>query len=183
MAIKSNGNEISDEIKELLKKENEDIEPKIKDDTNNNENHIKLVEQIIKLSNEYTELEEYLGSLSTKLSDIDKFLDDLLHYVENKDFTQSQALKFVNLLKKKRKERRIIKKDLVIRDEFLNKKGKFDNYGNRQLFLTDIYKKEKSLESKYNAKKITFEEIDDLISTKRGKKSINDIDDFVGENI
>lgn len=159
-------NEVSNEVEELLKINNETIEEELEP----KEKHLKIVNEIVKLSGLYTELESYLGSLSDQLSDLDLFQEDLLHYVEERDFTPTQALKFVNFLKKKRKERRIVKQDMVIRDEFHNKKNRFDVYNQREMFLIDIYKKEKTLQEHYKPRKISFNEIDEIISSKKGKK-------------
>lgn len=151
---------------------------------NNEENqkHFEMVQKIAKINEELNEIDEYFDNLNGSLSEVELYISDLLHYVENNNFTPQQAVKFLNLLKKKRLERRKIKQDIVIKSNFDNIRNKFSFYDQRKIAMTQFFRKEKELMSEYNPRKISVVELREMITGKRGRKSINAKEEFVGSS-
>lgn len=177
-------NEVDTEMEELLHKfeENtikiEDIEEEkqqeeeIDIDKEENEiKHFEIIEKIKKIETYFNEVDEYFENISSYQSQNDEYLSDLLHYAEQHEFTQASALKFVNLLKEKRLRRRTLNNDWEIKRVFDTGRNRFSMYNQREMFMASLYKKEKELSYPYNPRQISFEEIDELISVKRGRKS------------
>ena len=178
--------EVADEMEELLQKFQEntikleevnydDNTKNIDDDEEENINeepkHFEIIEKIKKIEKYFNEVDEYFENISSYQSQNDEYLSDLLHYAEQHEFTQASALKFVNLLKEKRIRRRTLNNDWEIKRVFDTGRNRFSMYNQRDMFMASLYKKEKELSYPYNPRQISFEEIDELISVKRGRKS------------
>lgn len=185
---KKKNNEVSDEVAELLgnnavemeKEPNRDtfsddkIQQAIAEEmqTNKEPKHFEIIEKIKQIENHFNEVDDYFDSISTYQSQNDEYISDLLHYMEVKEFTQASALKFVKLLKEKRIKRRTLNNDWEIKRVFDNGRQRFSSGADqREVFMASLYKKEKELSYPYNPRQITFDEIDQLISVKRGRKS------------
>ena len=85
-------------------------------------------------------------------------------------------------LKEKLEERRKIKQDIVIKSNFDNIRNKFSFYDQRKIAMTQFFRKEKELMSEYNPRKISVIELREMITGKRGRKSINAKEEFVGSS-
>lgn len=186
-------NEVADEVKELLeenidnetenndnlslidnKKNSEDIEEM---ETKNEEEpkHFEIIEKIKNIEKYFNEVDEYFDNISSYQSQNDEYISDLLHYMEVHDFTQASALKFINLLKEKRLRRRTLNNDYEIKRVFDSGRNRFAMYNSREMFMVSLYKKERELNHPYNPRQVEFEEIDQLISVKRGRKAKEEI--------
>lgn len=170
-------NEISAEMEEILSKFKENT---VKIDNSQQEEeqqkgkekkHFDIINKIQKINNDFNEIDEYFENLSSYQSQNDEYISDLLHYMEQHEFTQASALKFINLLKEKRKKRRELKCDWEIKNVFNNGRSRFSNYNQRELFMASLYKKERELSNPYKPRQITFEEIDNIITVKKRKKT------------
>lgn len=183
-------NEVADEVKELLgqtdnETENEedlsvivneeetDIEEM---ETENGEpKHFEIIEKIKNIEKYFNEIDEYFDNISSYQSQNDEYISDLLHYMEQHEFTQASALKFINLLKEKRLKRRTLNNDYEIKRVFDSGRQRFAMYNSREMFMASLYKKERELSHPYNPRQVPFDEIDHLISVKRGRKSKEEI--------
>ena len=185
-------NEVSDEMAEILgnnavemeKEPNEDtfsndeIEKAIAEEmeTNNDKEeepkHFEIIEKIKKIETYFNEIDEYFANISSYQSQNDEYISDLLHYMEVNEFTQASALKFVKLLKEKRIKRRTLNNDWEIKRVFDSGRQRFSaGTDQREMFMSSLYKKEKELSYPYNPRQVSFDEIDQLIAVKRGRKS------------
>ena len=185
-------NEVADEVKELLG-ENDDNETENNDnlsvvvnedsedieemETENEEEpkHFEIIEKIKNIEKYFNEVDEYFDNISSYQSQNDEYISDLLHYMEVHDFTQASALKFVNLLKEKRLRRRTLNNDYEIKRVFDSGRNRFAMYNSREMFMASLYKKERELSHPYNPRQVEFDEIDQLIAVKRGRKAKEDI--------
>lgn len=184
-------NEVADEVKELLG-ENVDNETENEEDlsvvvneeetdieemeTENEEpKHFEIIEKIKNIEKYFNEIDEYFDNISSYQSQNDEYISDLLHYMEQHEFTQASALKFINLLKEKRLRRRTLNNDYEIKRVFDSGRNRFAMYNSREMFMASLYKKERELSHPYNPRQVEFEEIDQLISVKRGRKSKEEI--------
>ena len=117
-----------------------------------------------------------LMSISSYQSQNDEYISDLLHYMEVNEFTQASALKFVKLLKEKRIKRRTLNNDWEIKRVFDSGRQRFSaGTDQREMFMSSLYKKEKELSYPYNPRQVNFDEIDQLIAVKRGRKAKEEV--------
>lgn len=189
-------NEVADEVKELLRgnidnetenndnlsiidneEDSEDIEEM---ETNNDKEeepkHFEIIEKIKKIETYFNEIDEYFDNISSYQSQNDEYISDLLHYMEVNEFTQASALKFVKLLKEKRIKRRTLNNDWEIKRVFDSGRQRFSaGTDQREMFMSSLYKKEKELSYPYNPRQVNFDEIDQLIAVKRGRKSKEEV--------
>ena len=168
---------VANEIKERYNLDNEtenDIEEM---ETKNEEEpkHFEIIEKIKNIEKYFNEVDEYFDNISSYQSQNDEYISDLLHYMEVHDFTQASALKFINLLKEKRLRRRTLNNDYEIKRVFDSGRNRFAMYNSREMFMVSLYKKERELNHPYNPRQVEFEEIDQLISVKRGRKAKEEI--------
>ena len=133
--------------------------------------HLEIINQIEEVRKKFDEIDDYFNNLSSLQSQNDEYIQDLLHYVENHDFTQATALKFVELLKEKRRTRRKLNNDFEIKKQFDMNRNKFALGNQRVMAMASLYKKEKDLNKQYKERVISFSELDELISSKKKKKS------------
>ncbi len=188
-------NEVSDEIAEILNSDavemeeepnkdtffNDEIEQAIAEEMETNKNreeeskHFEIIEKIKKIETYFNEIDEYFDNISSYQSQNDEYISDLLHYMEVNEFTQASALKFVKLLKEKRIRRRTLNNDWEIKRVFDSGRQRFSTgTDQREMFMTSLYKKEKELSYPYNPRQVNFDEIDQLIAVKRGRKPKKD---------
>lgn len=184
-------NEVSDEMAEILggnavemeEESNEDtfssdeIEQAIAEEMETNKDreeepkHFEIIEKIKKIKTYFNEIDEYFDNISSYQSQNDEYISDLLHYMEVNDFTQASALKFVKLLKEKRIRRRTLNNDWEIKRVFDSGRQRFSaGTDQREMFMASLYKKEKELSYPYNPRQVNFDEIDQLIAVKGGRK-------------
>ena len=80
-----------------------------------------LLEQLIYLTNH---VDEYQAGLNHQLSDVDKEISDILHYLEFHDLFDDEMLKVSRMLQERRRLRREIKDEMqktdLIKDTFLD---------------------------------------------------------------
>lgn len=193
-------NEVSDEMAEILGGNAVEIEEEPNEDTFSNDEieqaiaeemetnkdkeeepkHFEIIEKIKKIETYFNEIDEYFDNISSYQSQNDEYISDLLHYMEVNEFTQASALKFVKLLKEKRIRRRTLNNDWEIKRVFDSGRQRFSaGTDQREMFMASLYKKEKELSYPYNPRQVNFDEIDQLIAVKRGRKSKKD-DELIG---
>ena len=189
-------NEVSDEMAEILgnnavemeEEPNEDtfsnveIEQAIAEEMETNKDkegepkHFEIIEKIKKIETYFNEIDEYFDNISSYQSQNDEYISDLLHYMEVNEFTQASALKFVKLLKEKRIKRRTLNNDWEIKRVFDSGRQRFSaGTDQREMFMSSLYKKEKELSYPYNPRQVSFDEIDQLIAVKRGRKAKEEV--------
>ena len=137
--------------------EKEIIEEIKKEDNNN------ISKQIINITNLLNDLDEYLNEIPNLQSQIDEELSDLYHYIENNELSTKQSLKMIKLIREKRIIRRGLNNDYEMKKTYISNRNKLLIDSQRQFFLTEIHKKNKELSSKYKNRRLTDEEIKNLI--------------------
>lgn len=130
----------------------------IKKEDNNN-----ISKQIINITNLLNDLDEYLNEIPNLQSQIDEELSDLYHYIENNELSTKQSLKMIKLIREKRIIRRGLNNDYEMKKTYISNRNKLLVDSQRQFFLTEIHKKNKELSSKYKNRRLTNEEIKNLI--------------------
>lgn len=109
------------------------------------------------------EVDEYKDSLVDRLSEQDKKLSDLLHYIENNKLSTAQCYRIVKEIKKQREIRRKIKNDMNILSTYDKHINKLLNTNNRSMLLAELYKVDKRLQAEYKNRLYTEEEINEIL--------------------
>lgn len=107
-------------------------------------------------------LDEYLESISEQKRKVDYELSDLLHFIENNDIKAKDSNKLIKLIKEKRLIRRDLNKQDSIKDTYNNNISRLALKNNRQFLLSEVLKKEKSLETEYRYRELDENELKEL---------------------
>lgn len=122
-----------------------------------------VLEELKNAINILNKVDEYKDSLVDKLSEQDKRLSDLEHYIEENKLSTNQCYRMIKEIKKQREIRRKIKNDYTILTNYENNINKLINHDNRRLLLEKVYKVNKSLETEYKNRIYTEEEINKIL--------------------
>lgn len=161
MTIKKKELEVHEEVKALLE-----------DDTTTETEEVleekdivytPIVTQILGINDQLQDLDDYFNELPNLQSQIDEELSDLLHYIENNELTPKQSTKMIKLLQQKRLVRRGLYNDYEIKRVYNAHKSKLAIDTQRQFFLGEIHKKARELNSTYKSRRLTNEQIKELI--------------------
>lgn len=108
-------------------------------------------------------VDEYIDTLVEELSNYDKRTTDLLHYIENNNLNAPQSCKIIKEIKKIRQERRKIKNDMELSKVYKDNINKLVNIDSRNMLMTKVHKTEKQLESEYQNRIYTQEDINNIL--------------------
>ena len=111
-------------------------------------------------------VDEYIETLAEELSNYDKRTTDLLHYIENNNLNAPQSCKIIKEIKKIRLERRKIKKDMELSKVYKDNINKLVNKDSRNMLIAKLHKTEKQLETEYQNRIYTQEDIDNILKGK-----------------
>lgn len=124
---------------------------------------MNVLEELKSAINTLNKVDEYKDGLVDKLSEQDKKLSDLEHYIEENKLSTNQCYRMIKEIKKQREIRRKIKNDYTILTNYENNINKLINHDNRRLLLEKVYKVNKSLDTKYKNRIYTEEEINEIL--------------------
>lgn len=125
---------------------------------------MNILDKVIEANKILDEIDEYDKQLSDLLSTVDSKLCDLYHTIENNKLKTNQCYRIVQEIHKLRLERRKIKNDMGLMAVYNNNRNKLVNYDFRKILLNNLGKENKKLlNSNYNNRKYSEEEIKDLI--------------------
>lgn len=122
-----------------------------------------IIEELKDVTTKLDKLDEYFNSMSELESNVDMKLSDLYHYIENNTLKTNECYRIVREIKKQRQIRRILKNDYALLSTYKNNHQRLNNEKNRKLFLAEMYKTQKSLNTKYKNRVLTEEEIIKII--------------------
>lgn len=118
------------------------------------------IEELIKAIDTLNRFEEEKTSLIDKQSYYDLAEQDILHTIENDNFNASDGYKLAKKIKNLRGERRQVKNQLELINEFQNNSNKLINNNNRKILISNLKHKYVILKnSKYHYKVLSKEEI------------------------
>lgn len=123
-------------------------------------NAIEEIKEAISILNK---VDEYKDGLVDRLSEQDKKLSDLLHYIENNKLSTAQCYRIVKEIKKQREIRRKVKNDMNILSTYDKHINKLLNTNNRSMLLAELYKADKRLQAEYKNRLYTEEEINEIL--------------------
>ena len=122
-----------------------------------------VIQEITDIVDRLNKVDEYIDGLSDKLSEIDGKEQDLLHYLEDNKINILWCYRYVKEMKKNRLDRRKIKNDMEISSKYIDNKNKLSSKENRQFILTELHKREKTLNLPYKNRQYTDEEIQKVL--------------------
>ena len=115
-------------------------------------------------------IDEYGGTLVSRLSVLDCKEQDLLHYIEDNKINVLWCYNIVKQLKNIREERRKVKHDMELISRFNDVKNKIISTDNRQFIMTELHKKEKQLNTTYRNRQYSEEDIQKILRGTYGKE-------------
>lgn len=108
-------------------------------------------------------IDEYGNSLNGKLSDLNQQQQDILHYIENNKISMLWCYNIVKKIKDIRVERRKIKNDIELITKYNELKNRLSSKDSRAFILTELHKKDKSLQTTYKNRQFSEEDIRDIL--------------------
>lgn len=128
---------------------------------------LKKVRDVTKLLDE---IDEMIKTQAEELSKVDTELSDWYHLIENNDLNKDQSFKVVKRIHDLRIVRRDLNNENELEKTFSTHKNKLIGTDTRQFLNTEMNKKRKSLDTQYNNRVITQEEIEEVMSPLEHKK-------------
>ena len=120
----------------------------------------ELLNKIISSINNLTIMEEEVHSYVNQLDDIEWKIRDILHYLEVTPITRSGAIQLINELQNLRIERRYMKQMRELWNIYGKNRMKLGERNHRDFFITELNKQDKSLQTIYNFRQYTKEQLD-----------------------
>ena len=129
---------------------------------------IDKLTEAIKILND---LEDYIDDLPGLQSTCDSSLSDLYHFLEENKLNAVQCCAFVKEMTKILQERRKIKTDYELGRVYKTYCNRLNNKENRQLFISELRKREKGLFENYKNRIYTNENLIELGIKKENKEN------------
>lgn len=125
---------------------------------------MEVINAVIEVSKILDEIDKFDSNVSNKMSEFDNKLIDLYHYIENNPIDTKKAYRLCKELKSILNERRDLKNNVELLREFQKHKLKLNNgIANRQVLLSEMGKRAKSLNQPYKYRIYTDEELKEKI--------------------
>lgn len=128
---------------------------------------LKKVRDVTKLLDE---IDEMIKTQAEELSKVDSELSDWYHFIENNDLNENQSFKVVKRIHDLRIVRRDLNNENELEKTFSTHKNKLIGTDTRQFLNVEMNKKNKSLDTQYNNRIITQEEIEKAMAPLEHKK-------------
>lgn len=136
-------------------------------------NYIDLLLSLNDVEDRLSTARDRQSEVELRISDILHFLEELPLYTDN-ELTPNQCQLLVHMLQEFRQVRRSYKKEQYLNDTLESHRAKIAYGTQRQMLITELKKREKELDTLYKPRKLTYEEIWDMITPHiRGKKLKN----------
>lgn len=133
---------------------------------------MEIIDSIVSVIEKLNEIDNYIDSLTNKQSMLDEKTQDLLHYIENNKVSTFGCYRLIKELKEIRIERRKVKEDLELGRKYNEIKNRLASLENRSFIISELRKKEKQLQTSYNNRQYSEEELKQLIE--EGRKTNNE---------
>ena len=124
---------------------------------------MNVIEEIKEVVDKLDKIDEYNSTLNEELSINDGKELDLLHFIENNKINVLWCYRVIKEIKKIRECRRKVKNDMELINKFNEQKNKLITKENRQFLLTELHKREKTLNLPYKNRQYTDEELQKIL--------------------
>lgn len=121
--------------------------------------NINIIENIIQAVSILNKTDEYLESLTTRLSECDSLVSDYEHFIESTPINEVNLEKLYQDMKNNFMKRRVIKNNIAINDNYKNLTARLNNITNREFLIQNLKNVQSKLGTKYHNRILTQEEI------------------------
>lgn len=122
----------------------------------------KLLNDLISNIKNITQIESNIYDYVNELEEVEWRIRDILHYLEVTPISRSGAIALMEELQKLRIKRRYIKQMWEIWNIYGANRAKLQEKNHRDFLIAELYKKDKALQTTYNYRFFTKEELDEL---------------------
>ena len=121
---------------------------------------MQVLDKIIEISKALDEIDNFDKTVSEKMTEYNYKLSDLYHYIENNTMDSKKSYRICREFKKVLKARRDFKNNVELLNEYKLLKLKLNSgIENRQMLLSSLGKRSKSLNQPYKNRIYTEEEL------------------------
>lgn len=134
----------------------------------------KLLNDLIDNIKNITQIESDIYDYVNELEEVEWRIRDILHYLEVTPISRSGAIALMEELQKLRIKRRYIKQMWEIWNTYGSNRAKLQEKNHREFLIAELHKKDKSLQTTYNYRYFTKEQLDELnkdVALPRKKKN------------
>lgn len=131
---------------------------------------INIIDNIIQAISILNKTDEYLESLTNRLSECDSLVSDYEHFIENTPIDEVDLKKLYQNMQDNFIKRRNVKNDMAINDNYKNLTAKLNNIRNREFLIQDLKNVQSKLGKKYYNRILKDEDIEELKRVEEIKK-------------
>lgn len=132
--------------------------------------NINIIDNIIQAISILNKTDEYLESLTNRLSECDSLVSDYEHFIENTPIDEVNLKKLYQNMQDNFIKRRNIKNDMAINDNYKNLTARLNNIGNREFLIQNLKNVQSKLGTKYHNRILKNEDIEELKKLEEKKK-------------
>lgn len=134
------------------------------------EESINIIDNIIQTISILNKTDEYLESLTNRLSECDSLVSDYEHFIENTPIEEVNLEKLYQKMQENFIKRRNIKNDMAINDNYKNLTARLNNIANREFLIQNLKNVQSKLGTKYHNRILKNEDIGELKKIEETKK-------------
>ncbi|MEI3530123.1 MAG: hypothetical protein V8Q75_03490 [Bacilli bacterium] len=123
---------------------------------------ISIVDNLIQAISILNKTDEYMESLFNRLSDCDSLTSDYEHFIENTPIEEVDLRKLYKVMQNNFIERRIVKNDITLRDNYKNLTARLNNSTNREFLIQNMKTVQSKIGLKYHNRILSVEDIEQL---------------------
>ncbi len=132
--------------------------------------NINIIDNIIQAISILNKTDEYLESLTNRLSECDSLVSDYEHFIENTPIDEVDLKKLYQNMQDNFIKRRNIKNDMAINDNYKNLTARLNNITNREFLIQNLKNVQSKLGTKYHNRILSNEDIAELKKIEEKKK-------------
>lgn len=132
--------------------------------------NINIIDNLIQAISILNKTDEYLESLNDELSKCDSLRSDYEHFIENMEIDKVDLVKLFLSMQEVLKQRRIIKNDMALKENYKSSINRLNNIKNREFLIQDIKNTQSRLGVKYHNRILKEKDVNDLILKENKKK-------------
>lgn len=124
--------------------------------------NINIIENIIQAVSILNKTDEYLESLTTRLSECDSLVSDYEHFIESTPINEVNLEKLYQDMQNNFMKRRVIKNNMAINDNCKNLTSRLNNIANREFLIQNLKNTQSKIGTKYHNRILKQEDIEKL---------------------
>lgn len=124
--------------------------------------NINIIENIIQAVSILNKTDEYLESLTTRLSECDSLVSDYEHFIESTPINEVNLEKLYQDMQNNFMKRRVIKNNMAINDNYKNLTSRLNNIANREFLIQNLKNTQSKIGTKYHSRILKQEDIEKL---------------------